>query len=543
MEEALWVVTPAWDPVTIFMSLVIATLVCFIFFGDGVPVGQVLVQLKLSRKDRQVLKRVVLPAERVVRVEPSREQQGLTQLFTRRKHSLTQSEDEGGGSASGSASGSHTLSKVLRNMVPADSLRPIFDTLSLKEADEADENYGVKLKPLLIFVNTKSGGKQGRALLSELRHTLEFHEAQIVELPSAGPSNALKWWAKSGLAYRILVCGGDGTVGWVLNELDNLKTEYTPPLAVLPLGTGNDLARVLGWGSGFPGGSVMPVLHQMTSAHVVLLDRWAISCKDLEPAPRPDKRGRKDLAMCNYFGIGVDAAITLDFHEMRNWVPSLFVSRVVNKVWYARSGAVNTFFRICRHISQKITLECDGELVEIPSNMEGIIVLNIPSYGGGVNLWGAQEDEVRDDDDDDAGYVSNDSDDNTEQPHPSIQDKKLEVVCVHGSFQLGAAQVGLYTAQRLRQASHVRIKTSAELPVQADGEPWRFAAGGVIELTHRGQALMLGHENASIHAGATDIVEWAAQSKVIDLTQRAQMLKEISRRVQRSKHPSRDRMI
>jgi len=77
-----------------------------------------------------------------------------------------------------------------------------------------------------------------------------------------------------------LVCGGDGTVGWVLQCLDNVGQDSqcsSPACAIVPLGTGNDLARVLGWGAGYTGDEdPLNLLQDVIDAEEIILDRWTI---------------------------------------------------------------------------------------------------------------------------------------------------------------------------------------------------------------------------------------------------------------------------
>ncbi|CAE7938469.1 DGKI, partial [Symbiodinium sp. KB8] len=223
----------------------------------------------------------------------------------------------------------------------------------------------VDCRPVLVFVNTRSGGQQGFKVMTEMRNYL--HTLQVVDLQREGPEAALKWWEKTGLRYRILVCGGDGTVGWVLGALYQLELAYLPPVGILPLGTGNDLARVTGWGGGFTASSVLPVLQRVNEAHAELLDRWTVTSswlEDLRPSwltggtSQVKERRLKPMVMSNYFGIGVDAAVALDFHQMRERRPEWFWSQLVNKLWYFRSGAVAWLAKTCANIGSKIEVHC-----------------------------------------------------------------------------------------------------------------------------------------------------------------------------------------
>ena len=49
--------------------------------------------------------------------------------------------------------------------------------------------------------------------------------------------------------FRVIVCGGDGSVMWVVEEMIHYKIDSEKcPIGILPFGTGNDFSRVLGWG-------------------------------------------------------------------------------------------------------------------------------------------------------------------------------------------------------------------------------------------------------------------------------------------------------
>ncbi|XP_064319624.1 diacylglycerol kinase delta-like isoform X3 [Phalacrocorax carbo] len=553
--------------------------------------------------------------------------------------------------------------------------------------------------PLLAFVNSKSGDNQGVKFLRKFKQFL--NPAQVFDLMNGGPHLGLRLFQKFS-TFRILVCGGDGSVGWVLSEIDALGLHKQCQLGVLPLGTGNDLARVLGWGSLCDDDTqLLQILEKLERATTKMLDRWSVltyeapkqsppslkeeeengdsniqaqishyadsvafhlakilesdkhsvvissakflcgtvndfvaevgraykratenkqeaemmarkcamlnekldslvrelneeaqavvvpegmaqatsaDTKDQEkggsfnPSPMPrifkskeqlmlranslkkalrqiieqaekavDEQNKQTQAyqgstgpskkdsseelnkeeerlssrretvtsasssvildrpdtfgslqfpedpsaihfsekcvMNNYFGIGLDAKISLEFNNKRDEHPKKCSSRTKNMMWYGVLGTKELLQRTYKNLEQRVQLECDGVPISLPS-LQGIAVLNIPSYAGGINFWGGTKE--------DNNFGA-----------PSFDDKKLEVVAVFGSIQMAVSRVINLQHHRIAQCRMVKITIRGDegVPVQVDGEAW-IQPPGIIKIQHKNRAQMLTRDRA-----------------------------------------------
>lgn len=404
-----------------------------------------------------------------------------------------------------------TATSQIKSKYPAAKLNSIevsskvFEKRNSIPSNALDYEYKI-----LVFVNPKSGGKQGVRILKKFEKLLE--PRQLYDLTEVGPMPGLQ--AFSGCRnLRILCCGGDGTAGWLLETMDQMNWDSSrPPVAVLPLGTGNDLARCLRWGSGFDGSGLTKILRKIQQADVVYMDRWKITLSDT-PSPcrrRPTTSNQVTPSLSqpafattsrtvfastkhtqpdvekgdpipysifnNYFSVGVDALICHRFHIMREKHPERFNSRIKNKIWYLEFSAFDTFSSSCRNLHRDVDVMCDGVSLDLANGpaLEAIALLNIPSTHGGSNLWGANLPTRS------SHFTSTPTHHQQQHSCNSIDfvrqhmgDGLIEVVGLTNLFQAGQVRAGLRSsARRLAQCSSVVIRSRKLLPMQIDGEPW-----------------------------------------------------------------------
>jgi len=184
------------------------------------------------------------------------------------------------------------------------------------------------------------------------------------------------------LELRVIVGGGDGTVMWLIEEMAAIGLNFKKcPVGCIPFGTGNDLARCLGWGGEEPSvligthlNGLKGLIRKWVDASVEDLDIWSVTIetyedggfkrvhksirnkieerflmeKDRESGERKTIKFSKK--MCNYFSFGVDAMVGYGFDKLRTG------SRICNKTIYAWEGFKRIFFGTLRvnHLLHRI---------------------------------------------------------------------------------------------------------------------------------------------------------------------------------------------
>ncbi|KAL5290145.1 DGKD family protein [Megaselia abdita] len=199
-------------------------------------------------------------------------------------------------------------------------------------------------------------------------------------------------------------------------------------------------------------------------------------CAAVSPLMDPDETLNEGFfekcVMNNYFGIGIDAKISLDFHNKREEHPEKCRSRTKNYLWYGVLGSKQLLKNTCKNFEQRVQLECDGQKIPLPS-LQGLVILNIPSFMGGINFWGGtKEDDI---------FLA-----------PSFDDRILEVVAVFGSVQMAASRILNLQHHRIAQCQSVQINIlgDEDVPIQVDGEAW-LQPPGTIRIIHKNRVQML----------------------------------------------------
>ncbi|KAL5147480.1 Diacylglycerol kinase 5 [Glycine soja] len=392
--------------------------------------------------------------------------------------------------------------------------------------------------PVIAFINTKSGGQLGGELL--VSYSTLLNKNQVFDLGKNAPDKVLQklyatletlkhngdnFAAEIQNRLRIIVAGGDGTASWLLGVVSDLKLPQPPPIATVPLGTGNNLPFAFGWGKKNPTTdlqSVVSFLNHVKGAREMKIDSWHIimrikapkegSCDPIAPLDLPhamhafnrvsstDKLNLKGYhtyrgGFWNYFSMGMDAQVSYAFHSERKLHPEKFKNQLYNQSTYLKLGCTQGWFfgslfqSASRNIAQltkvKIMKKGHWEDLHIPRSIKSIVCLNLPSFSGGLNPWGTpnrRKSIYRD------------------LTLPYVDDGLFEVVgfrdAWHGLVLLAPKGHGT----RLAQTSRIRFefhKGAADCTfMRIDGEPWKQPLPKdddtvVVEISHHGQVSML----------------------------------------------------
>lgn len=287
---------------------------------------------------------------------------------------------------------------------------------------------------ICFLVNPRSGGGAGRALMKRLKAF--GAEIDILDLFQIDLEQALVGAQQE--QQTLVVCGGDGSIASVLDCIYKMSLDLAP--GIVPLGTGNDLARELGW-MGMRSASVSELIDSIRSAVVRRLDRMVLSGPELE------------RSWYNYCSWGMDARIALQFDQMRKRYPVLFRSHLLNQCIY---GLIS-----CRQYAQRLRQKLAGIPLDCESDAS-FLCTNIASYAGGLCL----------------------------SPRIDPADKHFDFFRLPHVVSYAGIALGCRRARVQRQSMAMQVEFADATCIQCDGEAW-LAPPGTYEIAYVGQVQVL----------------------------------------------------
>ena len=202
----------------------------------------------------------------------------------------------------------------------------------------------------------------------------------------------------------ILACGGDGTVTWILSELNArretaFKDIRLPPVGIIPLGTGNDLARSLGWGPALTDNfQLLSYVQRALRAETVLLDQWQLTLRPTHLLP-PSLRQRGTVEFVgyftNYFSVGMDAHTAYEVGRVRSSAlgKCCFRTRCCPPCRFLHGGLLcyalngpNCARCLCcrtRALNEDLEVKFDDDpgTITFPTSIRQFTLTNLNSYG------------------------------------------------------------------------------------------------------------------------------------------------------------------
>lgn len=222
-----------------------------------------------------------------------------------------------------------------------------------------------------FLINPISGGGQGKVIyqyLPEIMKSMDFADGEWRAEFTRHEEMKEQILGALSSTETLIAVGGDGTVSAVLSTMLDGDFANKVKIGLIPLGTGNDLARVLNLYKPFVDRGLLFLVRRLLRASARPFDIWKVN---------------GTYALANYFSAGIDARIANDFNHDRETGVISSQSVIANRLHYVR-----LFFADRNYMLKKGTLgfkDAQGNCESIDvSSHRTVIVGNIPSFAGGA---------------------------------------------------------------------------------------------------------------------------------------------------------------